>query len=192
MAITPTELTAGGTSTDATSFVTASITPQANDPIHVCVYSSVSGSDPNIPTVTGNSITWTQVITKASTVAQTQHRRITLFRGAAASPATGTITFDFAGQTQSSCSWKIVQYDGADQTGAEIVQSNSAEGTNVSNLAVPLNAFADPTNNVAFGFFMHQVEEDSTPGTGFTRIGTDQKLNTPSSGVIAEWRTGEP
>lgn len=193
MAISPTVLTSGADTTDATSFTTASITPVATDPILLCVGSGVTGLPCPVPTITGNGLTWAQVTTRLHS---NNNRRITAFRAASATPSAGTILIDFGvGNTQGHCQWAVIQFAGVDDSGTDgsamIVQFNSVEATNVTSLSVPLNAFADPSNNAAFGIFFHQATEGTNPGAGFTEL-TDTNVANPQGGFQTEWRLGQP
>ena len=88
------------------SAATASVSPVADQVIFAAVlaFSSVSLQQ---PTATGNGLTWAVV----AAVDLDATRKLTVFRAQGAAPSAGAITFDFAGVTQTSFVWSIVQYD---------------------------------------------------------------------------------
>ncbi len=55
---------------------------------------------PNIPTITGMGATWTLQDTEALLIPQVGSMRLSVFRSAPASPTTGALTLDYAGQSQ--------------------------------------------------------------------------------------------
>jgi hypothetical protein len=61
-AITATDLTRGGSSSSSSSYTTASITPSANRLVLAWVTND-RWSSPDIPTLSGNGLTWVQVNT---------------------------------------------------------------------------------------------------------------------------------
>ena len=77
MTIASSNLTVGGSGTDATSFTTASVTPSANALVLCAVENSVSGT-PATPTLSGNGLTWVQIATCHYDQSGTQYR-VTLF-----------------------------------------------------------------------------------------------------------------
>ncbi|HEX5728452.1 VCBS repeat-containing protein [Microbacterium sp.] len=105
-------LTAGSqTSPDASSYNTASISPVGNRPLYAVV-ETATGAGPSQPTATGNGLTW--VVERSVTFST---RRLTVLRALGASPSSGAVTYDFAGQTQTSAIWQVVQCAGADTSG---------------------------------------------------------------------------
>lgn len=171
-ALSPSLLIANGTDTDATSFNTANISPAANSLILLEVHSKDDGAAVT-PTVTGCSMTWTQVATVSFNGGSSS---VTLFRSLNASPGSAcALTIDFSGSTQQEISWIIHQWDGVDTSGTNgsgaIVQSatNSSEGA--TTLSVTLAAFGDATNNAAAGFFGRNSAAVTTVGGGFTILG---------------------
>lgn len=181
MPVSATHLATAIDNTDATSYVTASITPTANRLV-LAVISSSAAALPNAPTLSGNSITWVQITTVTQSVVRT-----TIFRGMVASPTSGTVTIDFAGQTQSHCTWSISEFAGANVSGTNgsgaIVQSATNLTAAATSLTVTLAAFAN-TNNATLGGFFWDSGGAGTAGTGFTFLG--QASGERSGG--AEWR----
>lgn len=171
-AIAYSSLTGSFSTTDATSYTTASITPTANALVLLTVLSVQTGGPP-VPTVTGNGLTWVEEESNLNTT--TNNRRITIFRAMGASPSTGTITIDFAGNTQARCIWSVSEYTGVDTSGTNgsgaIVQKTETSATpgNATSVTLTLSAFSD-TSNMAYGAMWLFSAEDITNGSGFTSI----------------------
>lgn len=188
MAIAITSLTSNSSLTDASSYATASIAPSAEDFLLASVVNFRNAGAATTPTMTGLSLTWTQI---ATTITTDNKLRITMFRAySATTPASGTLTFDFAGQVQDRCLWSICK---ATQASSPQIQS----ATNVvtaSSITVTLLAFADAANNAAFGAFSHLATNNNVlnVGTGFTQIdlvtSTESNLGVP---LLTEWKIGE-
>lgn len=182
--VTATHLTSSGNDTDASSYTTASITPSANKLILVAV-ENTKDTTPDIPTLSGNGLTWVQVNTTNGQVV-----RITLFRSMGASPSAGTITIDFAGVTQTGAMWSIAEFDGVDTTGTNgsgaIVQSVTG-GVNPDTYgwSITLGAFGN-ANNAAYGAFT-STNATMTAGTGFTLLGNASNA-APQSKLATEWQ----
>lgn len=104
-------LTSGSQTTpDATSFVTAAVSPSANRPEYAIIQTA-AGAGPVAPTATGAGLTWVQERTVTFST-----RRITVLR-ALGTPTPGAVTFDFGVQTQTSAIWQIVECTNADTSG---------------------------------------------------------------------------
>lgn len=196
MAITAANLTASYSGTDATSYATASVAPGSNRLILLTVNSESDLTEtPNAPTASGCGVTWVEVATLAYDTAGSRRGRITLLRGMVASPSSGAITIDFAGQTQSCCLWTVEEFDGVNTGGtngsAAVVQSATVNSTGSDAPSVTLAAFADASNNAAYGAF---AKEGNPPGftkeTGYTLL-SDVASTTPVARLSSEWILGE-
>jgi hypothetical protein len=192
-AITEADLAENTSTTDATSFTTASQTPSANQLILACTSSCVTSAEPNEPTITANGLTWVNVGTALywKSTGGTQRCKSTLFRAMGGSPSAGTALIDFAGQTQAVAGWSFSQYDGVDTSGTNgsgavrNVVTNSATG--VTALTVTLAAFAS-ANNGTFGCFAKSNDvEHFVAGSGFSLIFSGIK-SSPAFTLGAEWR----
>ncbi|MFF6951822.1 hypothetical protein ACFZAD_24585 [Streptomyces iakyrus] len=191
MAVTATNLTTDGSNIDAATYMTASISPTADSLLLAWVY-TIAGSAPNIPTVSGNGLTWTQV---ATVIDSNNLRRLTLFRAMGTSPSTGEVTFNFGGQTQAGCVWSVVKYSGVDTSGTNgsgaIVQSaTQASGGVVNNLTVTLSAFSNSLHGTAGGFGYPLNNGNGVPGTGFTQTG-ERFQGSPNQAILSEFGAGE-
>ena len=192
MAITQAPLTSGSSTTNASSYATASHTPTGNRLVFAAVISRLNGAVPNTPTATGNGLTWVQVTTVAFNTIATARSRLTVFRGMVASPSAGATTFDFAAQTQGSCAWSIKEFASIDTGGtdgsAAVVQSatNSVDAS-VAALVVTLAAFGSADNATYGAFGGSQGTGSFTPGAGFTEI-HDVPETSPAIVIETEWR----
>lgn len=174
---TPTSKITSQSASAATSFATASWTPTDGALYLVSVTTRTAASDPNIPTLSGNGQTWTQIDSQNYDNAGSQ-KRVSLFRCLAASSSAGTLTADFAGQSQSDCVIVVDEISSGFDTGGTngsgaIVQS--AKNADVSGtgttLTATLAAFGS-TNNATYGTFaIGNGTGTSTAGTGFTKVG---------------------
>lgn len=175
MALTPfTALTTSTSATDATSYATASVTPTANLSVLAVVQHRQPTGTPEIPTISGCNLTWTQIGTfHPSTNAGT--RRITFFLGTGASPTTGAITFSFNGVTQNNAIWTVQQLAGVASVVGSVAGAQSPAATT---LTCTLAAFSNAAN-LGVGCFCHLNAEGTTPGSGFTEVAdTTQAENT--------------
>lgn len=171
MAITRTHLLTNGSTTDAASFVTTSITPTANALVILDVVSSITGAQP--PTVTGCGLTWVE---EASVQIDGGFRRLTRFR-AMGTPTAGALTIDFDGVTQASCLWSVSQFTGPeiDTSGTNgsgaCRQSISSTGTAVATLTSTLDL--EVATNVHFAAVMLDINSAVTVDADFTEHGDD-------------------
>lgn len=175
MAVVANHLTTSSSGTGASSYNTASISPASSRLVVVTVRNLYTSGTANEPTCTGASMTWTKIDTKLSAANTT---RVTMFRALAASPGSGALTIDFAGQTQNSCAWSITEFSGVDTGGTNgasaVVQfaSNTNTGSQAG-ITVTLNAFTN-TGNATHGVVNKGGNNNpSAAGDGFTELGID-------------------
>lgn len=185
-AITENPLTGDSSTTDATSFNTASITPTADRLILVAISArNISTAIPT-PTVTGNGITYELVDSYGSGSTPA----VFLFRGMNASPSAGAITISFGSTTIESICWSVSEYANVKTTGTNgsnaITQSNTGTGSGATSLTVNLGAF-ESSDNATFGMILHTANEATTQGSGFSLIHSTSK-GTPTNGLGTEWR----
>lgn len=172
-------LTTGGknsTSDDIESATTAVITPTADYLILAWVANKVTDSaDPEIPSVSGCGLTWTQEETVVYDGAGADRKRLTLFRALGSSPTTGALTIDNFGGTsepQGRIAWSVAQFPttGA-SSAAAVVQSKAGSDENVGSLAITFDsAFGDPANRPAGGFAL-DVPDTMEPEAAHTLLG---------------------
>lgn len=187
--ITGEQLTTGSSSTDATSYVTASIHPGPNKLVLLAVYNAATGASP-VPTVTGNGLTWVR-ITDADALYDVSGTFGTLhvFRAMGASPSAGAVTIDFGATTVLGCGWQISELGNVDTTGTNgsgaIVQADSAIGLGNSAL-VTLAAFSNSAN-ATYGALAQQHADIETLGSGFIRLGRST-TTPPLTSITAFWQ----
>lgn len=142
--LTPTLLTTLQDTTNVASYPFASVTVSANAAVFVCVINSRTAGG-TLPTISGLSMTWTQVATVTyDDIAGGVHRN-TVFRGFSTGGATGVITVDFGAVNQTGCGGFIVEYSGVDAT-TLVVQSNTNRADAGTAVSVTLGAFAHHRN----------------------------------------------
>lgn len=188
MAIVGSHLLSNGDASDLTSYTTGTVTPTANRLVFFLVTNGCA-SAPNVPTVTGASMTWTQVATGANA----SHDGLTLFRALSSSPGSGACTIDFGGQTQTSCDWSVVEFTGMVTSGTNgadaVVQGVANNGGTATSGTVTLSAFSS-IQNATFGGF--RCGASPSVGAGFTLLGTANSVftewkNTNDTSVDASW-----
>jgi hypothetical protein len=194
------------------SFPNTSWSPPTSGLIIVFVRSfRTGGGDPNVPTISGNGLTWVQIATALNA---TSNHRLTLFAANASGATTGVTTIDFAGQNQDGCRASFFLDDGADLSGgvaAAFVQAvaGSATGTSAS---ITLAAAGNSSNRCISGWAVAGAvsftpraswsEMDELGGTGHleTQYRSDVFENTASAtwggssqdwvGIAAEVKSG--
>jgi hypothetical protein len=169
--------------TDLSSYANSSWTPPTSGLILLLVASRATSGTTNIPTVSGNNITWTQIATVIAAY------RLTLFAADASGSSAGVTTISFAGQTQFFCFASFFHATGVDLSGgvaAAFVQSPVNNGSNVDNLSVTLNAAGNSDNRPISGFF-HAANEATTHRANWTEA--DDLANTfPNTALETQWR----
>ena len=183
--VTGTHLTTSSSGTPATSFTTASVSPTSNNLVLIAVHSVVGSGTGNIPTVTGAGLTWVEVNHQYRSGVTTI--LITVLRGLG-TVTPGALTIDFAGQTQTQCSWSVNSFANIDTSGSNgsgaIVQSavNTNTGT-TTGLSITLSAFGS-ANNATYGAINKSGNNAPAAGSGFTELGTD----TNTQLIETEWK----
>lgn len=162
--------------TSVTSIVSDSITPAANTLLLATVAQRTNiTADPNAPTLTGNGLTWVQVNTVVYDDSSASRKRVSVFRAMGASPSSGAVTADFAGQSHTDATISIDEFSGIDTSGTNgsgaIVQSVVDKWTDTSHstLSITLAAFGSGAN-ATFGGFGMFGSATSTPGSGFLEL----------------------
>ncbi len=193
--VTAVNLTSGNTGASTSSVTTASVSPSANKLQLLAVNSrNFTGSAPPAPTVTGCGLTWVQVTNIQYDTGPTSLKRVTLFRAMGASPTTGTLTIDFAGDSQTDVVWSLDEFTGMDTSGTNgsgaIVQSVTAkdETGSATSITATLAAFAS-ASNATYGAFAHVGPTNgvtASAGSGFTALASPVDA---TIGLIAEFKT---
>jgi hypothetical protein len=176
-------ITEGSSTTDASSYTTASVTPAANV-LHLLAVSTGNTTGAiTAPTVTGNGLTWTAI----GDIQSTNHRT-TLFRASGVSPSTGAITIDYAGVVQGNCSWRLMAVPYANTT-TPVVQSNTGTGTGSTTASLALPGAVTAGNLVVAAYNQNTSTVAVGAGTGFKLIGDQTLTNpqSPSTRLTTEW-----
>lgn len=199
MAIAAASLEGSSSASNATSYATGSITPTANRLVLAAIGHSRAGSGANeIPTLTGNGLTWVQVGTIQSADASAG-RRLTVFRAMGASPSAGAVTIDFGGATQGRCCWSIVEFSDIDTGGtdgsAAVVQFKTASATTGTAGTADFDAaFGDGVNNATYSAITTAGSGAAgdliSPEAGFTEV-HDMQATGEAQRLETMWRVGE-
>lgn len=185
---TATLLTSGNSTTDTTSYATASVTPSANSlllafNLHVAAASSAfeHGSS-----VTSNGVTWRTcaAVPVNESLGTSRTAVLTCWKGIQTSaPTAGVVTFNFTG-TQARSLWAVVQVTSVDTstpsdpvTGQAVGDANAGAirsvslfpGRSAATSGSLLCLRPRATNNIHVLAFAHLVNENSTP-SGFTEL----------------------
>lgn len=190
MALAVNALTSGSDTVDRTTYTTASVTPTANALVLVAAYSRRNpGVD--VSSISGNGLTWVKIASVTSTALT--FRYISLWRAMGASPSAGTIGITWAGQCNNSA-WSVFEITGTDTSGTDgsgaIVQSGtSPDPSTGTSGTITLSAFGS-TNNMGVGFFHHNADEATTPGSGFTEI-HDIQISENTAGMNTEYKVND-
>ena len=190
MPVTENPLTGASSTTDASSYTTASVTPGANRLVLVQVVNT-KATLPDTPTLSGNGLTYVQIATVTYDTIASPLKRETLFRALGASPSAGAITIDFAGTNQTGCIWSVAEFIDVDTGGtngsAAVVQSATNNANTGTSLTVTLAAFGS-TDNATYGAFAINDNVAINPGTGFTEIHDNVLGAVPVTGSETEWK----
>ncbi len=142
MSIAVTNLLGTSSTSSATSFTTASVSPAAAQLLLLSTINAKSGGA-NTPTITGLGLTW-QLLNTAAFNGDRQVSVFGAFTGAAA-PTPGTILIDFGANTQVGCGWILDSLSSAWQ--ALQATSFNVTGTSVTKA---YTTFGDAVNNLAY------------------------------------------
>jgi len=180
--VTGAVVTANSSSTDGTSFTTASVTLRKGRMYtlgitnsHATTAHAVSSVD-NGPTFTSR--------------ATVQHdgtlKRESLFTAVPTQDYTGTLVINFGANTETGCAWRLVEWHNVDTaTNDGIVQTATNTGTGTTYSAT-LAAFGS-ANNATYGQFGWNTINGMVAGTGFFEA-ADLTYTLPNVAYGFEWR----
>ena len=172
MAVLFSNLTLGSSNVDGGTFTTASVTPTSNALQLLTVHTITRiTSNPVIPTVTGNGLTWGTVNSGINDPGGSSRRRTTLFKALGASPSAGSITLSFGTQTQTSISWCLDEATSVN-TITPTVQNVQNTVIGATSLIGTLAAFASADNATYGAFGISYGGATNTEGSGFTKLGS--------------------
>lgn len=183
MAIAATLLTQGSSTTDGTTYTTASVTPTADALLlAIILHGSVTANFGFGDTCVGNGVNWMPIaFTPLDPLTGARTSGISVWAGTSVAPSAGTIVFSFTG-TQQRASWAIVQVTGQDTTVHSSpsvyagvlgcirqTTTDHTSGDAATSCTAMLGAPRAAGNGV-IGIFGHLVNEATTPGTGLTEL----------------------
>lgn len=187
MAIVGSNLTSGTDVSGGTTSTTASITPTANNLLLLSVTSRTNiTANPNAPIVTGNGLTWTQIVSILWDSTSSSRKLLTMYQALGAAPTTGTVSMSFALQAQTDVNWSIDQFSGINTT-TPIVQSasNKDETVTSNTLTVTLAAFASGSNAAYGAITADNISGVTSIGAGFTQLSKTASTNLE---MVAEYQ----
>lgn len=185
MAISVSSVTSGSSTTNATTYATASITPTTGRVLVVVTQMSGIGTDV-ASTVAGLSGTWNSITRfwSSSTAFSINAFWCTNYTG------TGTLTL---GNTDSAthCIWSVFLVDGA-EISAPIVAGSPVSGISsgsVGSFSLTLPSPADSNNRPFSGWsYNANTANIALPRTNWTEI-HDNVVSTPSGTLETQWRS---
>lgn len=191
MAITAGLLAGAYNGADAAFYDTASFAPGASRLVLFGVGATRGGSLlPPQPTI--DQGTWVLVDGVDYDATGATQAACWVFRSMSGSPASAVRRIDFGGTTITSCVWSVVEFDGVDTSGSDgagaVVQAaDTGAGDSGTSNSITLASFGS-AENAGYGLFLHQANENSTPGAG----GTFNELHdlvgtTPVHNLLSEW-----
>jgi hypothetical protein len=201
VALTVTNLQTSSTTTDATSYNTATLSPPANAVLLAGFQIGVTTGSPTAG-VSGLGLTWVLV---DNTTVIAGGRTTYVYRAATggSAPTPGAVTIT-TGVTANAFLWNVTQFEGVDLTGTNgsgaIVQSFNSRPTAGTSVSVAYTS-APTAGNVCYALVGVAVAEAPAPGTGWASLGTGQTVtnlvngftamqaNPPVTNVLASWTT---
>jgi len=172
---TPVLLTAGSSTTDATSYTTAAVAPTANRTVLIGVLGmSFSTTTITAPTITSPATFDIIDATNGDNqfdATGTNQGSLFVFRYQSATPfSSSAITIDFGALTVDACAWVVIEIPnvitGTNGAGSIIQSAKAAPGAATS-VTATLGAFTDASYGTV-GFFAKENNNAATAGTGFT------------------------
>lgn len=132
--------------TGGTSDATGSWTPSGNTCTYIAFVHGVAGGGSDPPSVSGNSLTWTNITSVEFDSIASPVRRTSAFRASGIATA-GATTASFASESQAAINIVVVEVEGTDPTTNDgVVQSATARADSGTAESVALAAFGSATN----------------------------------------------
>lgn len=176
---------------DSTTYTFPSWTPVTGK-VYIATVSNRRAPTTVLPTLAGNGITWTQEETTKQTFGGGENQ-ITVFRGRADSPSTGTLIATFS-NTQIRGSITVHELDNVDTGGTNgsnaIVQSAVGAGLSVNSIAATLGSFSG-VNNATIGFCTSDnpsTQGAFSPGSGFGAFDPNLLTGSQFNSIAVEFR----
>jgi hypothetical protein len=188
----PTGLANGSDTTALTAYSTASQSPTANRIILGIVLSTDTSERPQVPTLTGNGLTWVFLGSVFHSTSGTNRYRCSAYAAlTGSSPSAGSVTITHA-TSQSGCAWSFAEFPGTYLTSvADAIRQvafGQAPDTHQS-VEAHLRVGQGADNAIWSGMSKVNTAETVTPGSGFTEI-HEVTLATPDGIVQSQYRLG--
>jgi hypothetical protein len=179
-------ITSGTSTTDGTSFVTASVTLKARPGLmYALVFINSKASAAEAATTvqtTGAALSFTS--RNSQLYGASTEGRVSMWTAVPTADVTDTITISFTG-TQTGAAWALVAFTNVDTTTNDgIVQTAVGSGDSTTPLAT-LGAFGS-SNNATFGLNANLADTSTTPGAGFVEL-YDINYATPTNCLQAQY-----
>lgn len=175
-------ITASSSSTDATTYATASVTLKAGRLYLMSVENSHGSSATAVSTISGGP-TFTS---RSTTQYNSSLNRVSIWSAVPTTDYTGTLTIDFGATTQTGACWALDEMSGVDTTTNDGIVQN-AVGTGNSGTALATLAAFGSTSNATYAAHGHAAATASAPGSGFTEL-SDVTAATPAQALCTDWR----
>jgi hypothetical protein len=144
---------------------------------------------PTTPTISGNSLTWTQIATNTVSTGGSEIARLTLFGANASGSATGATTIDFSSETQECCLASFYKADGTDVANGvaqTFVQSPTNSGSG-SESSVTFSAASDANNRPIYASYI-DTNIVQSPRTNWTEA-DDLSSSGPTNALETQYRS---
>lgn len=197
MALAASSLVSSGSTTDGSSFTTGSITPTAYALVLAFIsFSRDDSTEPVLPTtVSGNGLTWT-LITNSDQYFKssggTSREKCALYRGMAAAPTAGGVTFNFGVQTITSITWQVSQITAVDTTGTNgsgaIVQTTTNTESGNAPSITTLAAFGNSGNRPFVGMTQNNATDSYAVEASWTLL-AHTSIGTPGIASAVGFRS---
>lgn len=192
MAISMTLGVAAYSNVDASSYTTASFSPAGGDLLMAfMMMASTNPGVPNVGSMTGFGLTWSEVAERAFSGSGALVRRIAVWKAqCGASPGTDSVAINHTDEgdgPSTGTGWNIIRVSGHDEAAPIVgtpLEDNASSGTSATvTLASPANS-----ENRALVGFMHRANEGKTPRANWTEL-ADVFGGNPSIGLETQWRS---
>lgn len=191
--ITASVLAQAGSTSNTTSYATASVTLTAGRCYLIAIENTSGTAGIAAPTAvqtTGGAIAFTKIADFGFNTSASPLNRMSVWRVVAGSTVTATITITTPSST--GCAWTLVELTGDVNFGTPIVSGSivSSVPTTASSVSITPNAKAS-SRNAIIGFWggVANSTADAPSGTGWSNLGTGASYNTPTTFIEAAFNT---
>lgn len=180
--LTPSELTAGASTSNVLTYATASVTLKAGATYLIGIVHTDAASEQDLASVatTGGAVAFTQVASVPFNTIATNVSRLELWKAVPTADVTDTITITL-NDAGTGCAWILREYIDADVSLGTPATNNANAATSVA--ATPGALAAATSHQVAFGAHDLNSTADTASGTNWSSVGTGQTYNTPATAI---------